>query len=154
MSFRMYLLLLGLVCRLGLVEAFLTAHGTSKFPSHRPLPALHPSPFSAKTSWQLHESSSSSSVSSTADVSYTTLQQDLLAQIAATPSNAPTSRAATQSILQTIRALEEQCPMENDIDDRQAFLTALAGNWELMWTTQDEQSDEWNLAGPLRRWIK
>jgi hypothetical protein len=35
-----------------------------------------------------------------------------------------------------------------------AFLKKLSGNWELLWTTQDEKSDEWNLAGPLRRWIK
>jgi hypothetical protein len=44
-----------------------------------------------------------------------------------------------------------------DSDDGNAetkFLDKLAGNWELLWTTQDDQSDEWNMAGPFRRWIK
>ncbi|KAG7351474.1 plastid lipid-associated PAP/fibrillin family protein [Nitzschia inconspicua] len=86
------------------------------------------------------------------------LKETLLREIASTPSNAPTSRTVTQSILTTIRQLEKMCPMdENDDEEEEAnndlFLNQLAGNWELLWTTQDDQSDEWNMAGPFRRWI-
>ncbi|KAG7354591.1 plastid lipid-associated PAP/fibrillin family protein [Nitzschia inconspicua] len=110
-------------------------------------------------------SSSSSSSSITSSISQAimknrmSLKETLLREIASTPSNAPTSRTVTQSILTTIRELEKTCPMdENDEEEEEEakndlFLNQLAGNWELLWTTQDDQSDEWNMAGPFRRWI-
>ena len=73
---------------------------------------------------------------------------DLLELIRSTPSNSPTSIQTTDNILTIIRKLEGLCPTEDA-----KVLPELGGNWELLWTSQDQQSDEWRL-GPLRTWIK
>jgi hypothetical protein len=76
------------------------------------------------------------------------IKRQLLDLIAATPSNLPTSKRQTDKILCVVRSLELQCPTaDEDVVDK------LAGNWELLWTAQDQTSDEWGL-GPLRTWIK
>jgi hypothetical protein len=114
-----------------------------------------------------HEFSSTSWFTSlSSSTTRDTLKEDLLHQIVSTPSNAPTSVSATKSILTTIRELEELCPLATATatttplvdytngNNNEVFLNMLAGNWELVWTTQDERSEEWSLAGPFRRWIK
>jgi len=92
------------------------------------------------------------------DVSTDTKQRDddhddgikmrLLDLIAETPPNMPTSKLWTQEILDVARQLEATCPTHED-----QVVGQLAGNWELLWTAQDQRSDEWGL-GPLRTWIK
>jgi len=72
----------------------------------------------------------------------------LLELISQTPSNQPTTPTLTKDILQVVRTLEETCPTADD-----QVLSKLAGNWELLWTAQDQKNDEWGL-GPLRTWIK
>jgi hypothetical protein len=112
-------------------------------------------------------SSSTDTNSDTTTISSSSMRDkckdDLLQQIAVTPSNGPTSPSATKSILMSIRVLEEFCPMgttktmplvDQTNRNNEVFLNMLAGNWDLLWTTQDVRSDEWNLAGPFRRWIK
>jgi hypothetical protein len=75
-------------------------------------------------------------------------KNQLLSLVTSTPSNAPTSKHTTDDILAVVRELEAQCPTpEADV------VPMLGGNWELLWTAQDQSSDEWGL-GPLRRWIK
>lgn len=72
----------------------------------------------------------------------------LLDLIASTPSNMPTSKRLTDEILDVVRQLEESCPTPDE-----QVVESLTGNWELLWTAQDQRSDEWSL-GPLRTWIK
>ncbi len=72
----------------------------------------------------------------------------LLELIASTPSNLPTSKSLTNEILDMVRKMEATCPTPND-----EVVERLGGNWELLWTAQDQTSDEWGL-GPLRTWIK
>jgi PAP_fibrillin len=115
---------------------------------HAPVKLLQ-HPLKSQCRSLLYLSSTSVSTSSSREE---TLKDDLLQQIAATPANSPTSNAQTTSILNTVRELEAICPTEDD--NNEMFLQKLAGNWELLWTTQDDKSDEWNMAGPLRRWIK
>jgi hypothetical protein len=75
-------------------------------------------------------------------------KNQLLSLVTSTPSNGPTSKHTTNDILAVVRELEAQCPTpEADV------VPMLGGNWELLWTAQDQSSDEWGL-GPLRRWIK
>ena len=76
------------------------------------------------------------------------IKMRLLDLIAKTPSNMPTSKHLTQEILDVVRQLEATCPTPED-----QVVQMLAGNWELLWTAQDQRSDEWGL-GPLRTWIK
>ena len=76
------------------------------------------------------------------------MKMRLLELIAETPSNMPTSKRLTQEILDVARQLEATCPTPDD-----QVVEQLAGNWELLWTAQDQRSDEWGL-GPLRTWIK
>ena len=75
-------------------------------------------------------------------------KERLLSLISSTPSNAPTSKDLTREILATVRELEAECPTPDS-----EVVPELAGNWELLWTAQDQSSDEWGL-GPLRRFIK
>lgn len=78
-----------------------------------------------------------------------TLLDELTQLLESTPANAPTSRGFTNSILQKVRKLEENCPTaETDV------ISKLAGNWELLWTTQDTSSEQYNSLGPLLTWIK
>lgn len=72
----------------------------------------------------------------------------LLDLIAGTPSNMPASKSQTDQILGAVRELECVCPTKNG-----DVVETLGGNWELLWTAQDQSSDEWGL-GPLRTWIK
>jgi hypothetical protein len=78
-----------------------------------------------------------------------TLKGELFALLDATPANAPTSRGLTDSILSTVQALEKSCPTPDE-----KVVPNLAGTWELLWTTQDRSSQEFNRLGPLRNWIK
>ena len=76
------------------------------------------------------------------------IKSQLLELLSATPSNQPTFKSLTNEILNVVRQLESNCPTpDNEVIGR------LAGNWELLWTAQDQMSDEWGL-GPLRTWIK
>ena len=76
------------------------------------------------------------------------IKAELLSLVAATPSNAPTSKELTQEIFNVVAELESRCPTQ-DSD----VVSKLGGNWELLWTAQDQSTDEWGL-GPLRTWIK
>lgn len=82
------------------------------------------------------------------DISPLEIKRRLLDMIAATPSNMPTSKRQTDDILYVVRQLESNCPTPD-----QDVVEKLGGNWELLWTAQDQSSDEWGL-GPLRTWIK
>jgi hypothetical protein len=75
-------------------------------------------------------------------------KNQLLSLISSTPANAQTPAKQSKDILDKVRRLEQLCPSEDE-----QVVSTLAGNWELMWTTQDKSSDEWGL-GPLRTWIK
>ena len=76
------------------------------------------------------------------------IKAKLLGLIATTPSNLPTSKISTSQILNVIREMEDNFPApEEEVFEK------LGGNWELLWTAQDQSSDEWGL-GPLRTWIK
>lgn len=76
------------------------------------------------------------------------LKTELLDSLKETPSNAPTSRKVTNFILEKIDDLEKNCPTSDE-----DVLKSLAGNWELLWTTQDKRSTEWR-RNPLRAIIK
>lgn len=76
------------------------------------------------------------------------IRTELLDLIALTPTNAPTPPSKTNEILKVIRELEALCPTPDE-----GVLSELGGNWELLWTSQDKTSDEWQL-GPLRTWMK
>lgn len=98
----------------------------------------------------LRSSSSSSSESTTTTTTPALiLKQELLDLLASTPTNAPTSRDVTQSILSKIQQLEQYCPTPPE-----EVVSKLAGNWELLWTTQDTTSIEYQQSNPLRTWIK
>jgi len=77
-----------------------------------------------------------------------TRKTELLDLLKETPSNAPTSRKMTSEILEKIDDLEKCCPTPDE-----QVLESLAGNWELLWTTQDKRSREWR-RNPLRAIIK
>jgi hypothetical protein len=76
------------------------------------------------------------------------IKSELMDSLKETPSNAPTSRKLTSYILGKIDELEKNCPTPDD-----DVLENLAGNWELLWTTQDRRSSEWR-RNPLRAIIK
>ena len=59
----------------------------------------------------------------------------LLDLLDSVPSNMPTPRSLTNKILDVVRELEEDCPTPNG-----SVLSALSGNWELLWTAQDRSS--------------
>jgi hypothetical protein len=61
----------------------------------------------------------------------------LLQLVQSTPPNAPTPAYMTNEILRVVRQLEEECPTPDD-----EVLSELAGNWELIWTTQDKTRPE------------
>lgn len=100
---------------------------------------------SQPTKWRLHAATNSISADETRRQ---TVKDQLLSLLSSTPANAPTSSRTTQDILQVVRELEQLCPTpEPDV------VPKLGGNWELLWTTQDQSSDEWGM-GPFRTWIK
>jgi hypothetical protein len=76
------------------------------------------------------------------------VKDQLLQLISTTPSNAPTSKKTTKDMLAVVRELEALCPTPDG-----EVVPKLGGNWELLWTAQDQSSDEWGM-GPLKRWIK
>ena len=101
-----------------------------------------------QTEWRLHAATSTNSVSSADETRRQIVKDQLLSLVSSTPSNAATSFRTTQDILQVVRELEQLCPTpEPDV------VPKLGGNWELLWTTQDQSSDEWGM-GPFRTWIK
>jgi hypothetical protein len=95
------------------------------------------------------ESTTKSTSSSTEPMRSDDRKRRLLELISETPSNMPTSKRLTNEILDAVRQLEETCPTSDD-----KVVEQLAGNWELLWTAQDQTSDEWGLLGPVRTWIK
>jgi hypothetical protein len=76
------------------------------------------------------------------------VKDQLLRLISSTPSNAPTSKGVSSEIIAVVRELEAECPTPDA-----EVVPRLGGNWELLWTAQDQSSDEWGM-GPLRRIIK
>jgi len=76
-------------------------------------------------------------------------KQELLQLLQETPANAPTSRDLTASLLGVVQDLERVCPTSDP-----EVLTKLGGTWELLWTTQDRSSPQFNNGNPLRTWIK
>lgn len=64
-------------------------------------------------------------------------KQNLLDKLAETPRNRRTPASLTKDILQAVRSLEQVCPTEDD-----QVVDALAGIWELLWTTQDPDAPE------------
>jgi len=76
------------------------------------------------------------------------VKQDLLELINTVPKNSPTPAKLTDSILKTVRDMENECPTNND-----EVLTKLSGNWELLWTAQDASSDQVKQLGVFRSWI-
>ncbi|CAJ1966695.1 unnamed protein product [Cylindrotheca closterium] len=72
----------------------------------------------------------------------------LLSAISSTPSNAPTSRAKTDAIMQLARDLESQCPTPEE-----QVLDTLQGSWELLWTAQDRSQKDPSQLGPFREFI-
>ena len=78
------------------------------------------------------------------------LRDELFDLLDATPANAPTSRDLTDALLGVVRNLEDNgCPTPD-----QDVVSKLGGTWELLWTTQDRSSDQFNDMGPFRTWIK
>jgi hypothetical protein len=100
---------------------------------------------SQQTKWRLHVASNSVSPDETRRQM---VKDQLLSLVSSTPANAPTSTRTTQDILQVVRELEQLCPTPEP-----EVVPKLGGNWELLWTTQDQSSDEWGM-GPFRTWIK
>ena len=89
------------------------------------------------------------------------LKDDLFTTLENIPANVPTPPDTTQKILSMVRQLEQegqrllesydskkQTRIEGKVDDQDdadpSFLNKLAGNWELVWTTQDRESDIYN----------
>ncbi len=67
---------------------------------------------------------------------------DLLALLDSVPSNLPTSRSMTDTILSAVQNLEAVCPTPED-----KVLSELSGNWELLWTAQDKTSEQYLKGG-------
>lgn len=82
------------------------------------------------------------------DEARSVMKSDLLSLLKETPSNAPTSRKLTRDILGKIDELEQSCPTPDD-----QVLEELGGNWDLLWTSQDIRSSEFQ-RNPFRSWIK
>ncbi len=80
------------------------------------------------------------------------LAKDTLLQlIQSTPQNAPTSIERTEEILNLVSELEKYCPTPNE-----NVFAQLGGNWELLWTAQDQNSPEVQnkRSGIFSTWIK
>ncbi len=72
-------------------------------------------------------------------------QQNLLNLLSQLKPNQPTSQSLTKNILQTVKKIELNCPLNNNDDnnlDISTLLEELNGNWELIWTAQDKESKE------------
>jgi len=78
-----------------------------------------------------------SATSVSADAINNNSKSKLLDLLDDVPSNAPTPRGLTDGILSAARVLEDCCPTPDD-----DVLSELAGNWELLWTAQDQSSAE------------
>ena len=78
------------------------------------------------------------------------LRDELFELLDTTPANSPTSRDLTDNLLGVVRRLEDNgCPTPDE-----DVVAKLGGTWELLWTTQDRSSDQFNAMGPLRTFIK
>ncbi len=105
------------------------------------------------------DSNSDSSSSSTATDNYSggsasgLSKQRLFQLLDGTPPNEPTPPSLTLQILDEIRRLEKESSVVT-VKDSNEFLSSLAGNWDLIWTAQDVNSQEYRNANPIRRWIK
>ena len=73
---------------------------------------------------------------------------ELLALLDSVPSNLPTSRSLTDRILNAVKNLEEDCPTSEDL-----VLSKITGNWELLWTAQDQSSEQYINGGLRNRFI-
>lgn len=72
----------------------------------------------------------------------------LLRIISSAPSNAATSRDTTRKIIDAVRDLESSCPtLDENVIDRSA------GSWELLWTAQDQSSEQARSLSPWNRFI-
>ena len=78
-------------------------------------------------------------------------KDSLLQLIQSTPQNAPTSVELTEEILNLVSDLEKYCPTPNE-----NVLAELSGNWELLWTAQDQNSPQVQKkrSGIFSTWIK
>jgi len=72
---------------------------------------------------------------------------ELLTLLDSVPSNLPTSRSLTDRILDAVKQLEQDCPTSDG-----NVLSELSGNWELLWTAQDQSSEQY-LKGGFNRII-
>lgn len=76
------------------------------------------------------------------------LKADLFTLIEEAPNNEASSRELTRMILTKIEELVgASCPTPDE-----EVLESLAGNWELVWTAQDQSSQEWR-NNPIASWI-
>jgi hypothetical protein len=82
------------------------------------------------------------------------IKQRIFELLDGTPPNEPTPQPLTLQLLQQIRSLEEESTDVANAVPPKEFLAYLAGNWELKWTAQDVNSQEYRTTNPLRRWIK
>ena len=73
---------------------------------------------------------------------------ELLELLETVPSNRPTPRSLTDTILEAVRDLEEDCPTEDRF-----VLSELSGSWELLWTAQDRSSQQFLEGGWANRLI-
>ncbi len=76
-------------------------------------------------------------------------KEQLLDILSTVPPNQPTSKPLTNEILTSVSNLEPFCPT-----DDQFVLEELNGNWELLWTAQDQQQQQNNNGnGIFGTWI-
>jgi hypothetical protein len=76
-------------------------------------------------------------------------KKHLLNLLDQTPRNAATSTKLTADILSVVKTMEQvDCPTPEA-----EVLQQLSGNWELLWTAQDTESEQYK-SNPIRRWIK
>jgi len=74
-------------------------------------------------------------------------KDELLAVLSSITRNAPTSPKKSKEILSLVRELEGICPTSEE-----CVLQELNGNWELIWTVQDNSGTEGKQA-PWKTWI-
>jgi hypothetical protein len=73
-------------------------------------------------------------------------KQNLMDLLTSIPPNQSTPQQLTNDLLAAAKHLEQVCPTKEE-----EVLQELSGNWELIWTAQDKQSEE---ASSVLSWIK
>mmetsp|Transcript_18751 Transcript_18751/g.26445 ORF Transcript_18751/g.26445 Transcript_18751/m.26445 type:complete len:315 (+) Transcript_18751:2-946(+) len=87
-------------------------------------------------------------------------KQQLMELLEQVPANQKSSTELTSKILKIVQEIEMYNNNKDDADSSSSsviadkdVLSSLAGNWQLLWTAQDKNSQEWKVLQPWKTWI-